>query len=116
MPPKKPLDFATQSVFAVRLVLVLLSIEFGSINMTVAVMMCLVFAAQDKRRLGVNVRAAFDSIGTDVYRVNSCLYAFIGIAVCYIAGYLASFFFSEKNKSPVGLTLWDKPHRVGRQP
>jgi SSS family transporter len=77
----------------------------------ISLMMCLVFAAQDKRLFGVSVRAMFDAIGTDVYRVNSYLYAFIGIVVCYVVGYVASLFFhGTRIDSLAGLTLWDKPN------
>lgn len=74
---------------------------------SISFMMSIVFAAKDTAILGLDFRAIFDAMGTEIYRVNRYLYAFVGIAVCYVVGYLASLVFPGKSKSLKGLTLWE---------
>jgi Na+/proline symporter len=70
-------------------------------------MTCIVFAANDKTIIGINVRSIFDSLGTEIYLVSGYLYASIGITICYIVGYLASVIIPAKKKNLQGLTLWN---------
>jgi len=68
----------------------------------------IVFASKYKTLFGIDLREMFESVlGFDLYRVNGYLYAFIGIAVCYIVGYFASLVIPSKAKSLTGLTLFD---------
>ncbi|MFT5302987.1 MAG: SSS family solute:Na+ symporter [Mariniblastus sp.] len=71
------------------------------------VMVSLVFAANDKSLFGLSFRQVYDSMGSNLYQVSGYLYAFIGIAVCYIVGYLASCVIPSKPKPLDGLTLFD---------
>ena len=70
-------------------------------------MTCIVFAANNKTIIGINVRSIFDSLGTEIYLVSGYLYASIGITICYIVGYLASVIIPAKKKNLQGLTLWN---------
>lgn len=74
----------------------------------IVLMMGIVFASQDKSLLGMVVRSWFDWVGARIYRVNGYLYAFVGILVCYVVGYIASRLLPADSKSLVGLTLWDR--------
>ena len=69
-------------------------------------MTALFFAAKDNS-LGIYFRSWFDFVGWGIYRVNGYLYAFIGIAVCYSVGYVASWFLGKQTKDISGLTLWE---------
>ena len=68
-------------------------------------MMSLFFASKDNS-LGVYCRSWFDFFGWEIYRVNGYLYAFIGIAVCYLVGYTTSLILGKQTKDISGLTLW----------
>ena len=72
----------------------------------IMIMISIVFAANNKQLLGIDFRSVFDALGTRIYRVNGYLYAFIGITVCYVIGYLASLMFPSKGQNLEGLTLW----------
>ena len=71
-----------------------------------SVMISIVFAANDKQLLGIDFRSVFDSLGTDVYKVSGYLYAFIGISICYVVGFLASLLVPGNAKNLDGLVLW----------
>ncbi len=73
----------------------------------IGLMVSIVFAAQDKTILGFGFRGIFELIGTRIYQVNGYLYAFVGIAVCYVIGYIASLAIPGKRKPLKGLTLWE---------
>lgn len=77
----------------------------------IAVMVSIVLAARDKTLLGVDFRSLYDATGVPVYRVNGYLYAFVGIVICFIVGYLASWFFAKPQQSLDGLTLNRKSDR-----
>lgn len=81
------------------------------IGATVAIlaMIGIVFAANDRSLLGVDLRSLFDTTGVPVYRINGYLYAFVGISICYLVGLLMSFVFPERRSKDEldGLTLWD---------
>lgn len=68
-------------------------------------MMALFFAGKDNS-VGIYCRSWFDFFGLGIYRVNGYLYAFIGIAVCYLIGYTASLGLGKQTKDISGLTLW----------
>ena len=68
-------------------------------------MIALFFAAKDNP-VGIFFRGWFDFFGLEIYRVNGYLYAFIGITVCYLIGYIASLLFGRQTKDITGLTLW----------
>ena len=71
-------------------------------------MTVIVFAAKDQFVFGFDLREVFHLFGSKLYRISSYLYAFIGITVCYVVGYLASWVFPRKTEKPLkGLTLWD---------
>jgi len=72
----------------------------------ISFMICIVFAANDKQLLGIDFRSMFDSLGTEIYKVSGYLYAFIGIAVCYVVGLLASYIIPGNAKDLEGLVLW----------
>ena len=72
----------------------------------IVVMTMIVLASKDKQLLGLDFRAMFDSMGVEIYRVNGYLYAFVGITICYVVGYLASLVLPEQKKDLEGLTLW----------
>ena len=74
----------------------------------ITLMMLIVLAANEKAILGVDIKALFDRMGIELYRINGYLYAIVGIVVCYVAGYIASFCFRSDSKSLAGLTLWDR--------
>lgn len=69
-------------------------------------MIIIVFAANEKLLLGLDVRGILDSCGTKIYLVSGYLYAFMGISVCYVVGYLASLFVPSNDRNLEGLTLW----------
>lgn len=68
-------------------------------------MIALFFAAKDNP-VGIYFRGWFDFFGLEIYRVHGYLYAFIGILVCYLIGYIASLLFGKQTKDISGLTLW----------
>lgn len=70
-------------------------------------MTSIVFAANDKTVFGFSPREMFDGIGSQLYRVSGYLYAFIGISVCYVVGYLASWLVPSQPVDLSGLTVWD---------
>ncbi len=78
-------------------------------------MMCIVFAANGNVVLGIDFRSVFDSVGVQLYRVSGYLYAFIGISVCYIVGFVASLFFATTQHTIQGLTLWDLADDKGKK-
>ncbi len=80
-------------------------------SVAITFMISIVFAANNKTLLGINVRAIFDSFGTEIYQVSRYLYAFIGIAVCYFVGYFASWMIPANKKDLQGLTLWNSKER-----
>ena len=57
----------------------------------------------------IDVRTAFDKVGSKIYLVHNYLYAFIGMTTCFVVGYFASLFFAAEKKSLQGLTWWDSP-------
>ena len=69
-------------------------------------MFCIVMAAKDISILGLDFRSVFDAAGTKIYLINGYLYAAFGIAICYVAGYLASLFFANPNRDLTGLTWY----------
>ena len=83
---------------------------FGAV-IAILVMISIVFAANDKPLLGFDVRAVFDGLGTDVYKVSGYLYAFIGITTCYVVGWVASILIPTKPKNLEGLVLWQTKKR-----
>ena len=72
----------------------------------IVLMIFIVLAANDKQFLGFEFRSIFDLLGTKIYRVSGYLYAFIGIAICYSVGFVASFLFPAPAKDLEGLVLW----------
>ena len=72
----------------------------------ISVMVCIVFAANDRSLLGINFRSIFDGMGTEIYKVSGYLYAFIGIAICYVVGFIASLVLPGKPQQLEGLVLW----------
>lgn len=78
-------------------------------GVAILVMVSIVFAANDKQPLGIDFRGIFDLMGAEIYKVSGYLYAFIGIAICYVVGLAASFLFpANESKKLDGLTLWDR--------
>ena len=75
--------------------------------LAITIMFSLVMAAKGYVIGGLNFRGIFDAWGLPLYRINGYLYALVGIVICYIAGYLASFAFPAKTKELTGLTWWD---------
>lgn len=74
-----------------------------------AVMTSIVFSVNDKTFFGFSFRGAYDAMGLNLYQVSGYLYAFIGIAVCYVVGYIASLVLPGRAKPLAGLTLFDLP-------
>lgn len=70
-------------------------------------MAMIVAAANDQAILGLHPRAIFDSVNVTIYKVNGYLYAFIGITVCFVVGYLASLIFPAGQRELAGLTVFD---------
>ena len=57
---------------------------------------------------GINFREISDFVfGFELYKINGYMYAFVGITVCYVVGYLASWILPAQKKSLSGLTLWN---------
>jgi len=56
----------------------------------------IVFASRDQPLLGISFRDLYDAVGWKLYQASGYLYAFIGIAVCYVVGYLASLVLGRK--------------------
>lgn len=73
----------------------------------IVTMVLIVSASRDQAVLGMDVRGGFDAIGCGLYRVSGYLYAFIGILICYVVGYLASCVLPAQPRPLTGLTLWD---------
>jgi Na+/proline symporter len=78
----------------------------GAVTAIVA-MILIVFASRDQSILGIDVRQCFDLVGCEIYRVSGYLYAFIGVVICYVVGYAASWLLPAQPKPLAGLTLWD---------
>ena len=72
----------------------------------IVVMIFIVLAANDKQVLGFEFRSIFDFLGTKIYKVSGYLYAFIGIAICYAVGLVASLIIPGTDKDIDGLVLW----------
>lgn len=80
----------------------------------ILVMTCIVFAAKDKQpfaHLGIDFRVPFDLIGSDIYKVRGYLYAFIGISICYVVGYVSSLMFPADPQDLKGLVLWSSTQK-----
>lgn len=69
-------------------------------GVAITLMISIAFASSGKTFVGIDFRAIHDAMGSSLYRINGYLYAFLGIVVCYIVGYLASFFFPAKSAEP----------------
>ena len=80
---------------------------FGAF-VAILVMTSIVLAANDRDIFGINFRNMYDSFSSSIYQVNGYLYAFIGIAICYVVGFLASLVLPGKPKDLEGLVLWQK--------
>jgi SSS family transporter len=78
----------------------------GAVTAIMAMIM-IVFASRDQPFFGFDVRQWLDSTGCKIYRVSGYLYAFVGIAICYSVGYVASGLLPARQKPLQGLTLWD---------
>jgi SSS family transporter len=72
---------------------------------SIAFMIAIVFAANDKQLFGLDFRSVFDSVGMEIYKVSGYLYAFIGIAICYVVGLIASYVLPGQDKDLDGLVL-----------
>ena len=71
-------------------------------------MAVIALAAKDVSIFGMPARFLFETFGSEFYKVSGYLYAFIGIAVCYGIGLIASLFVGSNRKALAGLTLWDQ--------
>ncbi|MCH2179842.1 MAG: sodium:solute symporter [Mariniblastus sp.] len=88
--------------------------SIGSLSgalVSISLMVVIAFAANDKTFLGLNPKSWFQALGSDLYRVNGYLYAFVGIVVCYVVGYFVSWLVPDEKCDLCGLTLWDPPRQ-----
>ena len=111
---QKNFDAVFGGVVVLSLVMVLMafasSVRVSRIILAVGSVLCgMVILFRAWQFLDSNApRAIFDELGFPIYKVHSYLYGFVGISVCYVVGYLASFFFPSNKDSLAGLTLWDR--------
>ncbi len=74
----------------------------------IGIMSIVVLAAKDISVIGYRFRAIFEAVGSDAYKVSGYLYAFIGIAICFVVGFVTSIVVGANRKSLEGLTVWDQ--------
>ncbi len=74
----------------------------------IGTMSVVVLAAKDISIVGYRFRAVFEAVGSEVYRINGYLYAFVGITICFVVGFVASIVVGANRKSLEGLTVWDQ--------